>query len=268
MLPASCLRRSARRGKVSKQTARLRSSSRARGRAIGAEQQVFLDRQQRKQPAALRHQRDAEIDDLLGGAADQIVVDAVDLGDDRALARPHHAHDAFHQRRLAVAVGAEQHDGLAAADLDRHIIDHAHRAIGGVNAGDGEATGQDTPSRLPDRASPRPAAPSAILLPETSTTRRREKLITARMMCSIRMMVTPCSFRRSSSVRISSTSEWVRPGHRFVGDQELGLGRHGARQFELAHLDLGEVARQPARLGFEADFAQQVEAAVVDLRLP
>ena len=47
--------------------------------------------------------------------------------------------------------------------------------------------------------------------PETSTTRRCEKLITARMMCSIRMMVTPCSLRRNSSARISSTSECERP---------------------------------------------------------
>ena len=55
-----------------------------RGRAVGAEQQVLLDRELGKQPAAFRHQRDAEIDDLLGGAADEVVLDAVDLGDDRA----------------------------------------------------------------------------------------------------------------------------------------------------------------------------------------
>ena len=36
---------------------------------------------------------------------------------------------------LAVAVGAEQHHGLAAADLERDVLDHAHRAVGGVNAG-------------------------------------------------------------------------------------------------------------------------------------
>jgi len=32
-------------------------------------------------------------------------------------------------------------------------------------------------------------------------------------------------------------------GHRLVGDQQFRLRRHGARQFELAHLDLREVAR-------------------------
>ena len=57
----------------------------ARRAAEGAEQEIFLDRQLGKQPAALRHQRDAEIDDLFGGAADQIVMDAVDLGDDASL---------------------------------------------------------------------------------------------------------------------------------------------------------------------------------------
>ena len=129
----------------------------ARGATVGAEQQVLLDRQFRKQPASLRHQCNAEIDDLFRGAADQVVVDAVDLGDDAAGARPDHAHDAFHQRRLAVAVGAEQHHGLAAADLEGDVVDHAHRAVGGVNAGDGEAASQGRPSPLPDCASPRRA---------------------------------------------------------------------------------------------------------------
>ena len=49
------------------------------------------------------------------------------------------------------------------------------------------------------------------LRPETRTTRRCEKLITALMMCSMRMMVTPWLLRRSSKFRISSTSEWVKP---------------------------------------------------------
>jgi len=37
----------------------------ARGRAEGAEQQVLLDRELREEPPAFRHERDAEIDDLL-----------------------------------------------------------------------------------------------------------------------------------------------------------------------------------------------------------
>ena len=66
--PASWLRRSARRGNASKQKSMLALDLRARLRAEGAEQQVFLHRQLGEQPAAFRHQRDAEIDDLLGGA--------------------------------------------------------------------------------------------------------------------------------------------------------------------------------------------------------
>src|SRR5665213_1097870 len=45
--------------------------------------------------------------------------------------------------------------------------------------------------------------------------------------------------------------------HRFVGNQEFWLRGHGARQFELAHFALGEIARQMPRLLFEANFAEQ-----------
>ena len=82
---------------------------RPRDAAVGAEQQVLLDRELRKEPPPFRHQRDAEIDDLLGRAPDELVACAVDLGDDAAGRGTEHAHDAFHQRALAVAVGAEQH---------------------------------------------------------------------------------------------------------------------------------------------------------------
>src|SRR5580704_17382998 len=53
--------------------------------------------------------------------------------------------------------------------------------------------------------------------------------------------------------------------HRLVGDQEFWLRRHGAREFELAHLDLGEVAGQPPRLFFETDLVQQVGASCLDV---
>ena len=78
--------------------------------------------------AAFWHQRYAEVDDFFGGAADQIVFDAVNLGNDRALVRLHDAHDAFHQRRFAVAVGAEQHHGLAGLGVERDFFEHANRA--------------------------------------------------------------------------------------------------------------------------------------------
>ncbi len=53
-------------------------------------------------------------------------------------------------------------------------------------------------------------------------------------------------------------------GHRLVGDEELGLGGQGARQFELAHLDLGQIARPAVGLVGEADDAQQLGAALAD----
>ena len=130
---------------------------RARLRPERAEQQVFFHRQFRKQPAAFRHQRDAEIDDLLGPHADQVVLLAVDFRDDAAGDRPHDAHDAFHQRAFAVAVGAEQRHRLAGVHRHRDVLDHPHRAVGGVHVFDGEATGQDKPSPLRGRAPRLPA---------------------------------------------------------------------------------------------------------------
>ena len=129
----------------------------ARGRAERAEQEILLDGELGKQPPPLRHQRNAEIDDFFRRAADQIVLLAVDLGDDRSGARPHHAHDTFHQRRLAVAVGAEQHDGLAVVHLDRHVLDDADRAVAGMNAAYGDAVSQGRPSPPRGCARPRPA---------------------------------------------------------------------------------------------------------------
>src|SRR6185503_6956508 len=50
-----------------------------------AEQQVFFHSELWKQPAAFRHQCDAEIDNLLSGAADKVELFAVDLRDDAAV---------------------------------------------------------------------------------------------------------------------------------------------------------------------------------------
>ena len=63
----------------------------------------------------------------------------------------------------------------------------------------------------------------------------------------------PCSLRRQQESQDVVDLGMGQPGHRLVGDQQLGLGRHGAGQFELAHLDLGQVARPPAGLVGEPD---------------
>jgi hypothetical protein len=117
----------------------------ARGLAERAEREILLDGEARKQPTPLRHQRDAEIDDLLGGEAGEIVLHAVDGGHDPPGARPYDAHDALHERAFAVAVGAEQHDGLARLGVERDVLQHADRSVGGIDSLDGDATGQDTP---------------------------------------------------------------------------------------------------------------------------
>ena len=77
MLPASCPRRSARRGKVAKQNSRFLAIA-ARAPAVGAEQEILLHREPREKPPPLGHECDAEVHDLLGRAAYEVVLDAVD----------------------------------------------------------------------------------------------------------------------------------------------------------------------------------------------
>jgi branched-chain amino acid transport system ATP-binding protein len=97
--------------------------------------------------AGLSH---SEIDDLLGAAAHELVALAVDLRDDAAGAGLEDAHDALHERALAVAVGAEQRHRLARCHRERDVLDHADRAVGGVDAAEREATRQDRLARLRD----------------------------------------------------------------------------------------------------------------------
>ena len=104
--------------------------------------------------------------------------------------------------------------------------------------------------------------PSAILRPDTRTIRRCEKLITALMMCSIMTMVMPRSLSRMSSATMSVDLGMRQAGHGFVRHEQLGLGRHGARELELAHFHLGEVARQLVGLALEADKPQELGAAL------
>ena len=83
------------------------------------EQQILLDRQAREQPAALRHQRDAQRRARVRGSA----ADVVALEQDAPPARRMRAGDRAQQRRLAGAVGADQRD--VSPWLDRQA-DAAH----------------------------------------------------------------------------------------------------------------------------------------------
>src|SRR5262249_49975476 len=114
--------------------------------SVGAEQQVLLHSQLRKQPPALWYQCDAKIDDLLSAEPREVMRPAIDLGENASRCRPHQPHDALHERALAVAVGAEQDNGLSGADRDRDVLDHTHSAIAGMDALKQEATGQGRPS--------------------------------------------------------------------------------------------------------------------------
>ena len=78
--------------------------------------------------------------------------------------------------------------------------------------------------------------------------------------------MTPCSFNRLKQRQNLLDLRMGQAGHRFVGDQELRLRRHGAREFELAHFDLGKFARQSLRLVVEADLAQEIDASRLDVR--
>jgi hypothetical protein len=104
------------------------------------------------------------------------------------------------------------------------------------------------------------------LRPETSTARRCENVITAFMMCSIMMTVTPSPFSRSSNVNdVVDLGVRLRPAIDFVCDQQLGVGRHGTGKFELAHLDLCQArAAASPPLSAKADLARSSMTACFD----
>src|SRR6185295_10431328 len=53
-------------------------------------------------------------------------------------------------------------------------------------------------------------------------------------------------------------------GHRFVGNQQFGLGGDGSRELEFAHFDLRQIARHMTRFVIEPDQPQKFDAAGVD----
>ena len=79
------------------------------------------------------HQRHAQIHDLFGREPGQIVARSIDVQHDRSRLGFDHAHDAFHERALAVAVGAQQHHRLSLIEFERHAHEGAHRAVAGVD---------------------------------------------------------------------------------------------------------------------------------------
>ncbi len=68
--------------------------------------------------------------------------------------------DALHQGALAVAVGAEQRDGLAGLDVETDAAQRLDGAVTGIDVGDGEAKCQGKPPAPAGWPSPRPACRS------------------------------------------------------------------------------------------------------------
>jgi hypothetical protein len=118
----------------------------AGGRAECAQFQVLDHRQLGEQAAAFRHQRHAQIDDILRLAPRQIDPLAIPLQIDLPGGGLENAGQAFDQCALAVAIGAQQHDRLTRLDPQRDAVQHLHRAIPCREVFDDDSTRQDKPS--------------------------------------------------------------------------------------------------------------------------
>ena len=76
----------------------------------------------------------------------------------------------------------------------------------------------------------------------------------------------PCSLRRNSTREDLLDLGGREAGHRLVGEQEPRRAGDGAGEFELAHLDLGQIARQMQRLVGEPDIGEQLRGSARRLR--
>ncbi|MGY4377548.1 hypothetical protein ACVWZ3_005187 [Bradyrhizobium sp. i1.3.6] len=94
--------------------------------------EVFRHAHAREDAAAFRRLRDAQMGDLVGRNVGDVSAFVQDL----AGAGARLAEDRHHQRRLAGAVGADQRDDLAGADLDIDALQRLDLAVGGAQAPD------------------------------------------------------------------------------------------------------------------------------------
>ena len=115
--------------------------------AIGADQEIFLDRERSEQPPAFRHQRHAELDDLVGRQRADVA--AVETHAGRGRARQQ-ARDRFQESRFAGPVGADDGDRLALVESEGDAEQRLEVAVKG-----GEFAGlQHGRSRAPHAAMP------------------------------------------------------------------------------------------------------------------
>ena len=130
---AAWAKRSLRRGKRSTTMSRLRFSAWRARRAKAPSVEVLAHRQVAEDAAALRHQRDARLDDFVR----RQVADFAAAERDRAAGQVRHdAGDDLEQGPLAGAVGAEDGDHLAAVDVQVDVVERDMLAVGGGDVGD------------------------------------------------------------------------------------------------------------------------------------
>src|SRR5256886_691029 len=115
---------------------------------LSVEENLLLGAELGKQSPSLGHHGHAQVDDLLRRQAGQVMGFSIQVETDRAARGADHAHDAFHERALAVAVGAEQRHGFALPDSNRHAVERAHRAVSGVYCRDPQLKRQGRLSAL------------------------------------------------------------------------------------------------------------------------
>ena len=94
--------------------------------AVAADQQVLLDGQRGKQPPPLRHQRDAELDDLGRAPARR---SALPSSTHAVGACRNQAGDGFQKGRLAGPVGADDGDGLALVEARVDAVQRLEVAV-------------------------------------------------------------------------------------------------------------------------------------------
>jgi hypothetical protein len=100
----------------------------SRTAAVSPDHEVLLDRQAREEAPAFGHQAHAAADPLVGGDAGQVEP----LVADGSAPHPDLSHHRPQQRRLAGPVGADDGDGLAAADLQGQLVERLEVAVAGV----------------------------------------------------------------------------------------------------------------------------------------
>ena len=151
--------------------------------------------------------------------------------------------DGLQRGGLAGAVGADQADQLALADLERDALQRrragrSRRATPSSRAW--AAPLRDRRGSPRDRARISAGAPAAIIRPWFSTRMRSEMPITRRMSCSTSNTVMPWSRRCAGSAPQAAVSEGFMPAAGSSSSSSRGPRGQGQRQLEQPLLAIGQ----------------------------